>query len=291
MNNKYLKSIVAAWPFFAAATLVQNAVAQNYSANVPPVYEEPGGSSKRGADASYGVESIDPFTGALKIVTTDLTIPSNGGLDLQVVRNYHSFQKAQDPGNPRTDYLAGRTATGIGWDLQFGRLWRAGSDGTAPQLQATDTNNACRLNLLNNKNNPVLELPDGSRRVFSASNSTETGFAYITPDRWILKCLPTAQDTGNGGAIVISPQGIKYTFNFWQHVSNSNVSNLAQDANSGRAYHATKIEHPNGTSITIAYVPLASSFFATLDTVTHSEGQSVSFSYTGTNGASRWTRN
>lgn len=281
MISTYLKSIVVAW--LAATALMQNAAAQNYSANVPPVYEEPGGSSKRGADASFGVESIDPFTGALKIVTTDLTIPSNGGLDLQIVRNYHSFQTAQDSG-PRTDYLVGRTATGIGWDLHFGRLWKAGADGVAPQLSATDTNNQCRLNVLTNKNNPVLELPDGSRRLFSASNSTETGFAYITADRWILKCLPTAQDTyGNGGAIVISPEGIKYTFNFFQHVSNSNVSVFVQDANSGAAFHATKIEHPNGTVITINYVPKASSYFATLSTVTHSEGQSVSFSYTGTN--------
>src|SRR5207244_711501 len=45
--------------------------------------------SFRAPDASYGVESIDPFTGALTIVATDLTIPSNGGLDIVVKRIFN----------------------------------------------------------------------------------------------------------------------------------------------------------------------------------------------------------
>lgn len=93
--------------------------AQTGSANVPAVYEEPGGNAARLPDNSFGIESIDPFTGALKIVVTDLIIPMNGGLNLAVTRNYQSFQLQQGFQAPFRDYQVGRTTTGIGWDLHL----------------------------------------------------------------------------------------------------------------------------------------------------------------------------
>ena len=51
-----------------------HAYSQTYNGNLPEAYEEPGGSDGRVADASLGVETIDPFTGALKLVVTDLVI-------------------------------------------------------------------------------------------------------------------------------------------------------------------------------------------------------------------------
>jgi YD repeat-containing protein len=251
-------------------------VAQDYNAAMSEPSDDSGAAAGRAADASFGVESIDPYTGALKVVATDLVIPSNGGLDLAVVRTYQSYAKTV-PSSPERSYQKGRTVMGIGWDLHFGRLWR-GNGAAAPQLAATNTNNACRVTNVTSKDNPVLEMPDGSRQLFAASNASETNFAYISASRWILRCLPTA--LGTAGEIAVSPEGVKYTFNFLHRVSDTPISTHVTQTNSHYAFHVTKIEHPNGTSIDIAYLPTASSFYASLNSVTHSEGHSVTFSYT-----------
>lgn len=57
--------------------VIGTASAQN--ASIPTLDEEPGQSMLRAPDASYGIEIIDPFTGALKIVATDLLVPATGG--------------------------------------------------------------------------------------------------------------------------------------------------------------------------------------------------------------------
>ncbi len=267
-----------------------DALAQSESANMPAVYEQPGGAAARTGDSGLGVETIDPFTGALRIVVTDLSIPMNGGLDLSVTRNYQSFVTEQGSSGPRRGYQAGRTVTGIGWDLHYGRLWKAGPDGVAPQL-GTSNSRGCRVFNVTSRDNPVLELPDGSRKLFAVSDTAETDFEYITIDRWILRCLPVSGDspsangTGNGGAIVISPDGIKYTFNFFHRVSSQTVGGFVQYANTDRAYHVTKIEHPNGTYIDINYASKSSTYYTELVDVRHSESSDarIVFGYTGDN--------
>lgn len=254
-----------------ATTAWSTAQAQN--ASIPAPDEQPGQSYFRAPDASYGVESIDPFTGALKIVATDLIVPSNGGLDIAITRNYVSMQKVN---STMPSYLPGRTTTGIGWDIHFGRVWRssatagytlpAGSNclGVAGSVSSTDA-----------RHNPVLELPDGTRDVLVTADSGEP-YQFITRGRWIGRCLPTADDLGSGGLLVISPQGIKYKFNVRGRVASGSMNNNAETA---YAYHVSKIEHPNGTSLTIGYNGVASAEFLRVNTVTHSEGQVATFSY------------
>lgn len=289
MSNRRLRlRILRNGPLIAALTLLAigpaAAVAQDYNANYPQVGEDPGTHPDRALDNAVGEETIDPFTGQLKLVVNDLTIPSNGGLDLKVVRTYQSF--AQVLAIPMRSYQVGRTATGVGWDLHFGRLWRGPAGNyLTPQLQATDTPNACNsITSLNSGHNPVLELPDGHRELFAAGDDVGKPYAYISPNHWILRCLPSSLDDAahDGGAIVISPEGIKYTFNFYARVSSAEINPNGSQAQSNYAYHVTKIEHPNGTYITITYKPVTganAAYYASLDTVTHSEGPVVTFSY------------
>ncbi len=261
-------------------------VAQDYNANFPQSNEDPGDHPSRELDSAVGQETIDPFTGALKLVVTDLVVPSNGGLDLKVVRTYQSFSAVTGVQVPIRSYQRGRTATGIGWDLHFGRLWRGPvGNNTAPQLQATNTANACNVpNNTNSRLNPVLELPDGHRESFAAADAGKP-YAFISTNQWILKCLPTSLDDANhdGGAIVVSPEGIQYTFNFYHKVSTLEINPNGSQPQSNYAYHVTKIQHPNGTSISITYQPVTASSYASLNTVTHSEGAVVSFTYTNLN--------
>src|SRR5437764_14507229 len=72
-----------------------SAEAQDYNPGIPQVSEDSGDQPNRALDNAVGEETIDPFTGALKIVVTDLVIPGNGGLALKVVRNYQSFAQVQ----------------------------------------------------------------------------------------------------------------------------------------------------------------------------------------------------
>jgi len=264
-------------------------LAQNETLNMPQVYDEPGGAIARVGDSSFGVETIDPFTGSLKIVVTDLVIPTNGPLDLAVTRNYQSFQIPQ-PLEPARSFQAGRTVTGIGWDLHFGRLWKSGL--AATQLLATN-DNSCRGSgdPGNSGSNPVLELPDGSRRQFTRSDNGVSDYAFISRDRWILRCLPTALDTtsqggtGNGGAIVISPDGVRYIFNYFHRVTNTTINGFPSGANTDQAYHVTRIEHPNGTYIDVNYEDKTTTYYTELDDVRHSEATSarIDFNYLGTN--------
>jgi YD repeat-containing protein len=245
--------------------------AQN--ASIPGLDEQPGQSYLRAPDGSYGVESIDPFTGALKIVATDLIVPSNGGLDISITRNYVSMQKTN---STMPSYLPGRTTTGIGWDIHFGRVWRASA--TAGYTLPAGSNClgvAGSVSTVDARYNPVLELPDGTRDVL-VTGDAGAPYQFITRGRWIGRCLPAADDLNNGGLLVISPQGIKYTFNVRGRVASGSMNNNAETA---FAYHPSKIEHPNGTSITIAYNGTGSAEFLRVDTVTHSEGQVVTFTY------------
>lgn len=240
--------IAVAFASFMAASAV---MAQ--TAAIPELGLEPGQSSFRAPDGSIGAESIDPFTGILKIVNTDLVVPSNGGLDIAITRSYNAGSKPNQvvPGN------FGRTVTGIGWDVHFGRVWRGSS-----QLGRAN----CITTAATSINNPVLELPDGSRDTLLSGDAGKP-YNYITRNQWIAKCLPS-NHASLYGLLVTSPEGVEYTFDWLQKA----------DDIGPEALHCTKIVHPNGTSITISYQP-KNALPARIDTITHSEGQTVGFTY------------
>jgi hypothetical protein len=114
--------------------------------------------SHKGADGQHPGssvlpnEQVDPASGNLTVVATDLVLPGNAGLDVRVTRVYNS---AVYP-----DYTNGSTAleedswAGIGWKLHFGRV-------------------------LNNES--TIEMGDGSR------HALHTGLSggWITSDFWL----------------------------------------------------------------------------------------------------------
>lgn len=101
-------------------------------------------------------------------------------------------------------------------------------------------------------------------------------YDFISRNQWIARCLPTGDDAGAGGLLVTSPDGIKYTFNIRGRVADGVMGGNAETA---YAYHPSRVEHPNGTALTFTYNGANSPSFIRVDTVTHSEGQSVTFEY------------
>ncbi len=242
---------------------VQSAVA----GHIPDFYQEPGVNPKRQYSVDLqGVENIDPFTGILRLSYDDLVIPGNGGLDIVVKRTYHLAQ--QISGVVGTiPYKNGRTVTGLGWDIHFGRIRYAGAlfpNGCGEVNQASSAN-------------PVLELPDGTRKVLFNKLTGSASSEYITKDRWTATCIDIAiGQYRDGGLLVTSPDGTKYTMNLLENYRGLAYPDDAYNA----AWHTTRIEDKNGNWIKIDYVDKGTTQYANIDRITSSDGRRVDFTYT-----------
>ena len=66
-------------------------------------------------------ESVDPFSGFLTLVHTDLVLPGNGGLDVRIMRTYNSgIWGRRDIANPGMVAYADWSPLGIGWSMHMG---------------------------------------------------------------------------------------------------------------------------------------------------------------------------
>ncbi|TBU74091.1 RHS repeat domain-containing protein [Phytopseudomonas daroniae] len=229
------------------------------------LYQEPGFALSRSFGLSESVDRVDPFTGALKIVHKDLVIPGNGGLDIEVLRNY---QGVSNTAGPYSNGYTSRTPFGTGWDIHFGRLWVSE---TYQTLAAGANNKVCQIGQVATNLNPILELPDGTRETLANGNGSSQ--AFITKSRWIATCLPASQNKGDGGLVLHSPEGLKYTFNLKGTVSPSFQF---------RTYFVTRIEDLSGNRLDLEYNIKSSNLYAPhhlLTRVKASDGRTVSFNY------------
>ena len=81
---------------------------------IPSYYEEAGDHDERDDVVQHATESVDPFTGKLRLSYVDMILPGNGGQDIVVQRSYTSGDGfLRDPG-----------PFGIGWSMGFGRILR-----------------------------------------------------------------------------------------------------------------------------------------------------------------------
>lgn len=244
-----------------------------YAGAIPADYMEPGFSNKRDYTGDQPNEFIDPFGGSLHLSYKDLIVPGNGGIDIVVNRVYHSLTET---GGYLSNSVTGggRTTTGIGWDIHFGRVW---PNGTSVNQNSNPA--GCRRGTPASTSNPVLELPDGTRKILTDADSTVTTYAYITKDRWIAKCVTAAEDvSGTGGLKVISPEGTEYLFT---HKNRTALTQPWSDA----PYSITKITDVNGNWMQFTYLNPSYNYLTTFSGITTSDGRSVSFTYDYTNPA------
>ncbi|QRY80305.1 RHS repeat protein [Pseudomonas sp. PDNC002] len=244
--------------------------AEEFNAAAVGTYQEPGFNENHDYSGNHQVDSVDPFTGALKILVRDLRIPGNGGLDIEVVRNYQSVTNTVGPYS--TGYTE-RTPYGTGWDMHFGRVWVSEK---YKYLNAADNNRGCQIGQPASNLNPILELPDGSKQVLA--NGDGNDFAFISKSRWIGRCLPTSENTGDGGLVVFSPAGIKYVFNLMGTVSPDKQL---------RSYFVTRIEDADGNNLKFTYNIGSSNKLARhhlLKKITSSDGRVVDFTYSDEGG-------
>lgn len=117
-------------------------------------------------------ETVDNFTGNLRITEQDLWLPGRAGLDLQIVRSYSSKIWG------RTDLLAAEplladkdpSPVGLGWTMHMGRVRNPNASGQPLACGGGDY--------------PIYEAPDGSARTFYPLPGSNINF--ISRDSWKL---------------------------------------------------------------------------------------------------------
>jgi YD repeat-containing protein len=130
-------------------------------------------------DSALPNEQVDPASGTLTVVATDVVLPGNAGFNLAVTRVYNS--------SVYPDYDSGSTEleedswVGMGWKLHFGRILHADSQ-SAGQMQ--------------------IEMGDGSRHALY--HSFDNPNIWTTADFW--RYNPATH-------VLQLPNGRVYTFN------------------------------------------------------------------------------
>ena len=169
----------------ACLTLVGNfARADGLSEPIPTYYEEPGIFPNRAYVNQHADEHIDPFTGKLQWHQVDLFVPGNGGLDIAVRRSYSSLGNFVRLGDPWPE----PSPAGYGWSMHFGRVMRHANVGLCSNGWAVASKD------------PVLEMPDGSRRILYEALD---GMSWITTNFERAVC-----DTN--GLTIFTPDGTRY---------------------------------------------------------------------------------
>lgn len=217
---------------------------------IPDFYEEPGIMSGRDYLHQSDNEYIDPFSGLLNLHYVDIDIPGNGGLDLKVQRAYTSR------GYMAESIFGFRSVNGVGWTLHFGRVVKP-------------SDNVCAGDVTGNiLDNPVIELPDGSRHILYYARSIDpAGPLYITSDRWKADCAPNGD-----GLIVTSPEGVRYTML-------QKRDTFAWGAREF-SWYATEIRDLNNNVIWVGYRNDSGQLgYVLIDNVTTSDGRTLVFSY------------
>lgn len=234
---------------------------------LPDVYSEPGLNPFRDQVSEAVAENVDPFSGALTLVHTDLVIPGDGGFDIKIQRSYNSnnvylSRKSLLNVAPNLSVLLPRTPWGLGWTLHMGRVLRS-DDTSIGRTADICTDGGTGDDTLNNA---ILELPDGSQQVLFVNNTSFSRF--ITKEQWVANCI-------TGGLEVISPNGTHYRMDRRFDGGSTYTDNL------DRAWYPSRITDRNGNYLDITYNSVSSGKDALISGISASDGRSVTFGYSG----------
>ena len=142
-------------------------------------------------------ETVDHFSGNLRVVHEDMTFPGHGGLDLRIIRVYSSKIWGRSDLLSLEPFLAGKELTdvGLGWSMHMGRVRDPNAFGQLP-----------------NGTLPVFEAQDGSSHAFYQVTGSSTD--YISRDAW--KFTRNWQACSGGasgaGACITTTAGLRYEF-------------------------------------------------------------------------------
>ena len=244
---------------------------------IPDFYTEGGVSADRPLKSDNANEVIDPFSGALSLVHTDMVIPGNGGLDLEIKRVYTHIQGDALGFRPK------RSTFGMGWTMHFGRVI-FGTVKASVGGGTTSIADVCGLTSPTTLDNSVFELPDGSRQIL-AEGKSYYNVDFITQKMWKGECLPNGASYSDGsrtsGLAIYSPSGMRYEL---KHAANhydgrylyvTRISNMRSTRASGPLSNG----EPK-TWMDISYKKVGKTFTeSVVDKISTSDGRRVQFVY------------
>jgi RHS repeat-associated protein len=204
-------------------------------------------------------ETVDPLTGTLRLVQTDIRLPGKAGLDLVLTRSYSSkiWSRADDQATLIAD--AERSILGYGWSFHMGRL---------RDPYALGGNALCTGTF------PVMEMPDGSVHVFYPGIQANGDF--ISKDYWVLRTC-TVRD-GSTGSCVLSTSGTRYEF------SRANQYSYTSPGASYPILPASLIADRFGNYISMQYLPNSA---GAMSRVTDTYNRTISFTYSSASDGDR----
>jgi hypothetical protein len=141
-------------------------------------YAEPGLNPFRSSMGQDVTEHIDPFSGSVQLSYVDLSIPGDGGLDLNITRYYNLPQGSPGYANP----------FGYGWTMHFGRI-------TIGSGHASQLCDSAAVPGGDTRNNPSMEMPSGGRELLVRSSAVDDG-SYITRSNWRARCIDRTRTPG-----------------------------------------------------------------------------------------------
>lgn len=223
-----------------------------------PFYTE--GSSIAAPEINTVYENVDPFSGILGLIHTDLHLTGNGGLDVNLIRTYNSMiWGRRDSSFPGLVAQNERSALGIGWTMHMGIVHNPFGTGSSNRFLP---------------DNPVVEMPDGSRHVFYRDKNDGTRF--ISKEFWVYKSVNSPTGSGSAWELTLS-DGTVYTFEW-------GTGNAGYTLTTGNIAQVTKIRNAaNTASINISYYNYYGYFYLKTITIpktsTESADRTVTLNY------------
>ncbi len=199
-------------------------------------------------------ENIDPFSGILTISYTDVHLPGNGGLDINLVRTYNSniWGRRDSLFGPQLFALDEKSPLTFGWSMHMGIVRNPA--GT----------------------NPVFITPDGSKHVFY---SNPNGPGFISKEYWIYRNISSGvwEITTTDGTVYT----IKYGTSNAGYDVNHTVNNLPPNPPTlvtDQIGQVTQIR--NSAATAYIYITYNSTYHYLINNITDTASHAINFNYT-----------
>ncbi|MFN7724025.1 MAG: hypothetical protein ACK5QH_03050, partial [Rubrivivax sp.] len=255
-------------------------------------------------------DNVNLYNGAVHFEQTDISIPGNSSLPVALTRSRDagrswSVRGAMADWDINTPRIEGTFANNIGWRLNnggprcsaFGALEAAGEYSwaetpggtfrTVIYFQPWDYESGINISIPGQGTREIL------KRIGSPlAPSDGNYYPLVSKDNWRIGCLPSILNGTGEGFVAISPDGVKYIFNwFAQRRQRPVTKDGATLERSNMFLMATSVTDRFGKKVTYTYNPANP---LQLQRIEASDGRFIALTYNGqyvasaTDGARTW---